>query len=279
MNIATVLSNENFNEHCHDYSKNGTGFEESLKAIVGAGFKNIFIQWYDNDKIWRTPQKEQLQRMRESGLNIIFAHLGYQNINTLWEDGIQGDNEVERYKQDIKDCKENEIDLVIMHLAKKYDKRPNEIGLNRIRQIVKFAKGLGVKIAFENVDDERYVEYVLDNIKDDNVGLCFDSGHFHCFSKDKFDITKYRNRVLAVHLHDNNGNGDMHLIPGDGTLNWEQVMTNLARCNYNGPITVELIFYTSYYPEGVDSFFEKGYEKAKELERLYKQCIEREEER
>ena len=68
--LAVVLSNENFNENCHDYSKNGTNFDLSLDAITKAGFKNIFIQWYNNDNIWQTPQAEQLKKMRERKLSL-----------------------------------------------------------------------------------------------------------------------------------------------------------------------------------------------------------------
>lgn len=55
------------------------------------------------------------------------------------------------YKNDIKKCKENGIPMVIMHLSSK--KNPpmyNEIGLNRIKEIVQYAKQLNIKIAFEN---------------------------------------------------------------------------------------------------------------------------------
>lgn len=267
--LAVVLSNENFNENCHDYSKNGTNFNLSLDAITKAGFKNIFIQWYNNDNIWQTPQAEQLKKMRERKLNIIFAHLGYQNINLLWKEGIQGEKEVERYKNDIKTCNENNINLVIMHLAKKDCLEPNDLGLKRIKQITNYAKEIGVKIAFENVNESKYVEYVLDRIKDDNVGLCLDSGHYHCFSMDKFDFTKYKNRIFAVHLHDNNGKEDEHKIPGDGSLDWSNFLKHLKNCNYNGPITLELIYYTSYYHEGIYDFYKNGYKKGNELSELF----------
>lgn len=267
--LAVVLSNENFNENCHDYSKNGTNFDLSLDAITKAGFKNIFIQWYDNDDIWETPQIEQLKKMKEKKLNIIFAHLGYQNINSLWEEGELGDKEVERYKKDIKECHENGINLVIMHLGKNNCKEPNKIGLKRIRKITNYAKEINVKIAFEHVGEHKYVEYVLDNIKDDNVGLCLDSGHYHCFSKDKFNFTKYKNRIFAVHLHDNNGKEDQHKIPGDGTLDWRNLLINLKKCNYSGPITLELIYYTSYYNKDIYEFYNNGYKKGKQISELF----------
>lgn len=69
---AVVISN--YNENCSVY--------ETIDAIKNAGFKNVFLEWYNKD--WEINQEEQLKYARENGLNIIFAHLGYQNINDMW---------------------------------------------------------------------------------------------------------------------------------------------------------------------------------------------------
>ncbi len=80
---------------------------ETINSINNAGFKNVFVQWYDEN--WEHSQENQVKLCKELGFNIIFAHLGYQNINSIWEEGIDGNKLVERYKKDIKDCYENGI--------------------------------------------------------------------------------------------------------------------------------------------------------------------------
>ena len=153
--LAVVIQNEN----------KKVSVIETIKSIKNAGFKNVFVQWYDEN--WEHSQEEQVKLCKELGLNIIFAHLGYQNINSIWKEGIEGDNQVERYKKDIKNCHDNGIPMVVMHLTSHY-KAPmyGEIGLNRIRKIVEYAKELNIKVAFENTKIQGYLEYVLDNIKD-----------------------------------------------------------------------------------------------------------------
>ena len=74
---------------------------ETINSIKNAGFKNVFVQWYDEN--WEHSQEEQIKLCKKSGFNIIFAHLGYQNINSIWEEGIEGDSLVERYQRDIKE--------------------------------------------------------------------------------------------------------------------------------------------------------------------------------
>lgn len=252
--IAVCISNSNKNVSVID----------TIDSVKRAGFKNVFVQWYDSN--WEISQQQQVDYCKKVGLNIIFAHLGYQNINSIWEDTEEGEALVARYKKNIKDCKENGITTVVMHLTSKtVAPAYNEIGLNRIRRIVEYAKDEGVKVAFENTKIKGYIEYVLENIKDDNVGMCFDSGHFHVHFKDEFNFDLVKNRIFAVHLHDNDQTDDLHLLPYDGTLDWDNVISKLNYCNYTGPVTLELIYRRGYLEKSVDEFFKEGHEIGEKL--------------
>ena len=256
--LAVAIQNENEN----------VNIIQTIESVKNAGFKNVFVQWYDKD--WEHSQIEQVEMCKKLGLNIIFAHLGYQNINSIWEEVEIGDKEVERYKKDIKDCHENGIPMVVMHLtSKKIAPMYGEIGLNRIRKIVEYAKEMNMKVAFENTKIKGYLEYVLDNIKDDNVGICFDAGHYHVHFDDEFNFELFKNRIFAVHLHDNDKSDDLHLLPFDGTIDWEYVINKLKNCNYNGPITMELCYRYDYLNMSLDCFYKKGYEVGKKLQEMF----------
>lgn len=256
--IAVVISNSN---------KKVTPIE-TIDAIKEAGFENVFVQWYNRD--WECSQKEQLEYARKQGLNVIFAHLGYQNINDIWNQDESGDMLVERYKQDIKTCKENDIPMVIMHLTSKQEAPMyNEKGLKRIQEIVDYAKELNIKVAFENTKIKGYLEYVLQNIQNDNVGICYDAGHCHAHFNDEFNYEMFKNRIFAVHLHDNDKSADQHLIPFDGTINWNNVVTKLKECNYDGPVTLELSYKNDYLNYNVDDFYKKGYTTGETLRGMF----------
>ena len=239
---------------------------QTIDAIKNAGFKNVFIQWYD-DKRWN--QQEQVDYAKNLGLNIIFAHLGYQNINKIWEEGLEGDELVLRYKKDIEDCSRNGINLVTMHLTSG-TKAPeyNEMGLNRIREIIKFAKKVNVKVAFENLKVIGTLEYIFKNIQDENVGICYDAGHCHAHFKDEFNFEPFKNKIFAVHLHDNDASDDQHLLPFDGTINWEEVMKNIVDYGYTGPITLELSYRNNYLKETIDEFYLEGYDRGEKLAKI-----------
>ena len=241
---------------------------QTIKAVKNAGFKNVFVQWYDEN--WECSQEEQVKLCKELCLNIIFAHLGYQNINSIWDEGIEGDNLVERYKNDIKECKEFGISMVVMHLTTKRNSAMyNDIGLNRVRKIVEYAKELDVKIALENTKMKGYLEYVLGNIKEDNLGICFDAGHYHVHFDDEFDFEFFKDRIFAVHLHDNDKTSDLHLLPFDGTIEWNAVIQKIKQSNYKGPVTLELCYRYDYLNMSLDDFYEKGYEIGTKLAEMF----------
>jgi len=247
--LAIVVNNANMNV---------TPFE-TIDAIIKAGFKNVFIQWYNEDLEYT--QEEQLNYIREKGLNIIFAHLGYQGIKNIWLDNDIGKSLVERYKKDIEICKNNNINLVIMHLTSKYDApKFNKIGLSRIKEIVDFAEKLDVKIAFENTKIKGYLEYVFENINNKNIGICYDAGHCHAHFNDEFNFKLFKDRIFAVHLHDNDKSDDQHLLPYDGTINWNKVLKDLYHNGYNGPITLEICYKKEYFEMTIEEFYKKGYE-------------------
>lgn len=254
--LAVVVQNSN---------RNVTGLQ-TIDAIKKAGFKNVFIQWYD-DKRWNA--QEQVDYAKKLGLNIIFAHLGYQNINKIWEDGVEGDEIVLRYKKDIEDCSKNGINLVTMHLTSG-TKAPeyNEIGLNRIKEIIKFAKENHVKIAFENLKVKGTLEYIFKNIKDEDVGICYDAGHCHVHFNDEFNFEPFKNKIFAVHLHDNDKSDDQHLLPFDGTINWNEVMNKILEYGYNGPITLELSYRNNYLNQTIQEFYKEGYKRGERLAQI-----------
>jgi sugar phosphate isomerase/epimerase len=239
-----------------------TGFE-SIKTIKEAGFRNVFIQWYKENS---NDNQKQLEYIKELGLNVIFAHLDYLDINSIWEEGEKGDSLVEDYKADIKVCKENGISLVVMHLTiSTHAPAFNNLGLERIRKITNYANEIGMKIAFENTRLKGYLEYIMTNITDENVGVCYDSGHDHAHFNDDFDFEFFKNRIFAVHLHDNHGLNDEHLIPFDGTIDWDRTISGLKKGGYMGSVTLECVYDNGYLKLSPTAFFKKAYEAGQKL--------------
>ena len=260
-NLAMVVSNAN---------ENITPFE-TIDIIAEAGFRNVFVQWYNRD--WHPTQEEQIEYIKSKGLNIIFAHLGYDWINATWLGNTYYRNLiVETYKHDLDCCHKYGIDLVIMHAHGKMSKaKYNQEGIKCFQEIVDYAQKLNIRVALENTRLSGYIDFLLDNIKNDNFGICFDAGHYHVHCNDVFNFDKIKNKIFAVHIHDNDQSDDQHLLPFDGTVNWESVMKHLKECNYNGPITLEVKYNKQYLEMSPIEFYKKSYNIGEKLYKMFEE--------
>ena len=239
--------------------------QETIYAIKDAGFDGVFIQWYNKD--WEFSQDEQLKLCRDLGLKILFAHLDYKGINNIWLEGDDGEYIVENYLKDLDVCKANNINMVVMHLtSKSVAPEPNLVGIERLQKIVDYAEKLNIKVAFENTKIWGYLEYVFSHIKNSNVGICYDSGHCHCHFNDKFSWDLFRDKIFAVHLHDNDKSDDLHLLPFDGTIDWKKLTDNLKQANYKGPIILESCYKKDYLNMPVEDFYKLSFERAKQID-------------
>ena len=63
--------------------------------------------------------------------------------------------------------------------------------------------------------------------------FCYDSGHNNVFDKDFDYLEKYGDKLIAVHLHDNNGEEDYHTLNKFGSINWNLLGRKLAKHSKN----------------------------------------------
>jgi sugar phosphate isomerase/epimerase len=95
---------------------------------------------------------------------------------------------------------------------------------DRMPRIVARAADLGVTIAFENTWEDRpeILVHLLDLLPGAAAGVCLDTGHLNVFSRIPLRRWWERlgDRVIALHVHDNDGMSDDHLVPGSGTFDF-----------------------------------------------------------
>jgi sugar phosphate isomerase/epimerase len=73
------------------------------------------------------------------------------------------------------------------------------------------------------------------------VGICLDTGHVNVFAEhDLGDAVRQAAPYLkTLHIHDNDGKGDRHMLPYLGTANWDSFTTALAEIGYTGSMSME----------------------------------------
>jgi sugar phosphate isomerase/epimerase len=83
------------------------------------------------------------------------------------------------------------------------------------------------------------------------VGVCWDTGHANL--SDGIDQAESIRRLGAwlkcLHVHDNHGVTDEHILPMMGTIEWRSIMQALREINYTGDFVYESAQPTKHLPE------------------------------
>lgn len=93
--------------------------------------------------------------------------------------------------------------------------------------------------------DPREFKYQFDRLNTKYKTMCVDSGHTHEAESFWVPPPEEMIRILGkdvtiLHLHDNNGHYDDHLLPGQGNINWPAVFESLEDIGYGGVYNFEL---------------------------------------
>ena len=124
------------------------------------------------------------------------------------------------------------------------------------RGLLPYAKEYDIKIALENMfqrekkrkilgadtcsDPKEFVRYV-DELDDEHFVACLDLGHCGVVGEEAYNAIRIlgHDRLKALHVHDNDYTNDMHMLPGIGKMDWEEIMKALAEIRYDGEFTYE----------------------------------------
>lgn len=82
---------------------------------------------------------------------------------------------------------------------------------------------------------------LIEKLGDDRVGFCLDTGHAHLTGEMAALLRRCGKYLCNIHIHDNSGDADCHLIPGQGTIDWFALMEELDAVDYAGPLTLEIV--------------------------------------
>ena len=101
----------------------------------------------------------------------------------------------------------------------------------------------GIRIAIENTNEHTTSGKLMDFIRDypsKDVGICLDLGHANMYENPCDAIKICGKRLIHTHLSDNDGKGDLHLIPGKGNIDWKKVTKTASEIGYNGLLMLEI---------------------------------------
>ena len=112
------------------------------------------------------------------------------------------------------------------------DPRKWDAAFTSLEHLRVFAKQRGVTIALENTPGELAtpvnLRHFIEQTRMQDLRLCFDTGHAHMEDGVESSFATMRELVVTTHVHDNHGEKDEHLLPYEGTIDWDATALALA---------------------------------------------------
>lgn len=132
----------------------------------------------------------------------------------------------------------------IGHGREMADPRKFEAAFNSLEHLVIFAKHRGVTIAVENTPSElgspESLQQFIKETHLKDLRLCLDVGHAHLDSSVDAAFELMRERLVTTHIHDNHGEKDEHLLPYEGTIDWDALLRMISGAPEPLPVVLEL---------------------------------------
>ncbi len=257
-----------------DYATHSGCPEPPLRRIADAGFTHLhWCHHWASDFMYSAIEVDQIARwMAEYGLMLTDLHASV-GPEKNW--GSPREHErlagVELVRNRIEMAARLGSDVIIMHMpggCQEGDKGAWERFCRSMDALEPYAAVHGVRIALENGGSDASfdaIERALARYSPEFAGLCYDSGHGNLFPGGLDRLTRLTDRLLSVHLHDNLGTGDDHNLPFTGNVDWDALMSIVARSAYTKWVSEEVSMRKAGILDEV-VFLERAYETARRLQ-------------
>jgi sugar phosphate isomerase/epimerase len=157
-------------------------------------------------------------------------------INVVHQEKSHRIDAMDEIKRALETAEQIPFTHLILHLGEhgsSWSPHSLEHGLTAVEHLRAFARPLGVQILLENLEKNEIAQpenlmEILSVGHFDDIGVCLDVGHAHICGGILPAISTMGERIRSVHIHDNAGDKDAHLWPGDGTIAWPETMQALA---------------------------------------------------
>ena len=250
------------------HAKEGLSDDEYIRCIASLGFRAIFSgsRLGDGKRLSHIAELCASNNLRYETLHAPFDH-----INDMWLTGENGEVMLNELTVCVDNCVIAGVNTAVVHLSSGVNAPPiTDIGRARFTALVDYAAKKGITVAFENQRKLANLAWALETFSSaDNVGFCWDCGHENCFTPGREYMPLFGDRLICTHIHDNDGifNHDLHLLPFDGTLDFERVARQLRVSPFQGTLMLEAIAKSSdrYDTVSTEEYLKRAYDAAVRL--------------
>lgn len=231
-----------------------------LEEIAAAGFSGVEVFCAPQHFSYRDPQaiRELGDALGEHRLRLHSLHSPTERdlapgresgvpISISDPERIRRLDAVDEIKRALDVAEHIPFQFLVQHIGhgrQMADPRKLDAAFTSLENLSMFAKARGVTIALENTPDALGAPASLHHFITDthlhDLKLCFDIGHAHVEDGVAAGFEAMRERVVTAHIHDNHGDKDEHLVPFDGTIEWDAALRAIAGATQPVPFVFEI---------------------------------------
>jgi sugar phosphate isomerase/epimerase len=121
-----------------------------------------------------------------------------------------------------------------------------------LRSLDRIMAEYGIKVAVENMPNLDFMlgstpQELADLVEGTELGVCFDIGHANTVGDIDGFIELLGDRFVNLHIHDNQGERDDHMVLGEGNIDFPATIKKLS--SYKGNYIIE----SRDFPSGLES--------------------------
>lgn len=243
-------------------------YEQVIEAFLENGIDRTFV-CIDH------PQFDDVMcALKKANITVDNFHAPFRGQNEIWKEGESGENTLKTLLFSLDCCVKYNIKVMVMHVS---NGRPmpeiTEIGLKRFDILMEHARKNGITVAFESHRYLENVKFIMERYPE--AGFCLDTAHEHAFTPGLRYMPFWGSRLVATHISDNDSlcDKDMHMLPFDGIIDFEQTAREIAQCGKDVTLMLELKpdNHERYADMPMQEYYAKATEKLKQLNLLVEQ--------
>lgn len=229
----------------------GEPFGKMVERI--SNVKTKYIEIVDDG--WHTLNKKRVAALEEvaNSANVQYSvHAPFADINIASPSKSLLKASMKRLYQSINYASALDAKLWVLHPGQKtgisnfYPDAEWKQNIASIKQLVKTANGLGLKVAVENLPGKYW--FIMNTPADFSrfyeetgldTGIVLDVAHAYLEGQVESFLQKLPKNIAHVHVSDNMGEVDNHFGIGHGKIDFQKIAKTLLQIGYSGTVIIE----------------------------------------
>jgi sugar phosphate isomerase/epimerase len=226
-------------------------FSSVLKRLNKLDVKHVELADEGLHALNKTRAKKLNQLAKTLNLDFV-VHAPWAGVNIATPNPALRRAVIKRLEQSIIVAGQLECKLWVFHpgsktgLSQFYPGQDWQHHLESVHALLKVAKREGIQIAIENTPEP--FPSLMKNVDDfhrfyneinDTIGMVLDVAHANINHQIEAFIEQFSEKIVHMHVSDNNADSDMHLGIGQGNINWKNFANLVKKTNYNNLIMIE----------------------------------------